>query len=342
MTSIEASGAEAFDNAELARLVGDAIDRLPGGGLEAGQPLQATAIRLVDRSLEGSRIADSTPVTAEVTAADWLRRLTGLVAATAPSDLSYVVPAFIALAQPPTPEEEAQMSTQPEAATADSYAIGIPPGWQAHPLDAEGFERALADLRRDVLAQGASRTDARRLEFLQRQMQQQLLAENVQYVATMVSRTSPPDDAGPRPSVLLAGLVVTSKRRDELGAPVAITTGLLVRGLAGSGDATASGIDLEPPTEVALPAGVAVRLVRFHSHSVPAGDRREQVEFYERSYLVPHDDGQRLCVLQLVTPTIEYAEPMAELFDAIAGTLRIFYPGQATTFDAAERAETPQ
>ena len=226
------------------------------------------------------------------------------------------------------------VSGQSNVTRADCYGIGIPPGWAAHPLDPEAFGRSVRDLQRDLTANGVRRSDARRLELMQRQMQQQLLADNVQYIATLASKApglEAADDA--QPSALLAALVITSKTRSELGSPVPMTPGLLVRGFGGSSASTDGGIELEPPAEVELPAGRAVRLVRYHSHTVPNGDRSERIEFYERTHLVPHDDGERLCIVQMVTPTVEYTEPMSELFDAIAATVRIYYPGEPTTFE---------
>jgi hypothetical protein len=267
----------------------------------------------------------------------WLRQLTHLIRSEPPSPTNGLVAEIIEITDRAANDQEGQ-DVPTETGTesqADSYGISLPRGWIEQPLDPAAFERALTDQKGQLKAQQINRTDIRKFEFLQRQIHDQLVTENVQYVATLAGR-GPSAADGSEPAadntLLLAGLVITSRTRAALGAPGAITTAMLLRSFGGSTDAE-QGINIEEPTEIELAAGKAFRLVRFHSQALATGDRPERIEYYEHAYLVPHDDGQRLAFVQMVTPSLGFSEPLGELFDAIAATLRIFYPGDPTTFD---------
>lgn len=337
MISPDPARLEALDAQTLAAFAGIATADL-GSTVSLAERRIAVVDRGVGGLLPARRIGTSEVAGGAVA---WLQQAASVVLTTTPCSFGEVRPTIIPIPEDPVVAahdrgETVSNQSAAAAARADSYGIGVPDGWTEYPLEAAAFEASVVQLKRDLLAEGAARADVRRLELMQRQMHQQLLSDNVQFLATLVRRSPgvDPENDG-RPSLLLAGLVVSSKHRDELGAPVQVTPSVLLRGFSGSRSSAETGIDLEPPVEVTLPAGRAVRIVRFHSHSVRTGDRTEQIEFYERTFLVPHDDGDRICVVQLVTPTIEYAEPMAELFDAIAETLRIFYPEGPTSFDSA-------
>jgi len=225
--------------------------------------------------------------------------------------------------------------TNSATAQADSYGIGLPPDWMQQPVDPAAFERSLADRLAQLRAQKISRADIRRFELLQQQIHDQLVAENVQYVATLAGRgpseAETSDAEADGATLLLAGLVITTRTRSELGAPGPITTSLLLRSFGGSNNVE-EGINVQEPSEVDLPAGKAFRLVRFHSQPLGTAER---IEYYEHTFLLPHDGGERVAFLQFVTPTLGLSEPLGELFDAMATTLRIFYPDDPTTFETS-------
>ncbi len=312
----------------------DAIASLPTVSFAAsGPPHTVTINRSAVERVVTRRAA---PVATGV--GSWLRQLTNLIRSEPPSLSNGLLAEIIEITDRVADDEKGQ--DVPTETQADSYAISLPPGWIEQPLDPATFERTLTDQKAQLQTQQINRTDIRKFEFLQRQIHDQLVTENVQYVATLAGRGPSDADAGEPAAdgtLLLAGLVVTSRTRAALGAPGAITTAMLLRSFGGSSDAE-QGINIEEPAEVNLPAGKAFRLVRLHSQALTTGDRAERIEYYEHAYLVPHDDGERLAFVQLVTPSLGFSEPLGELFDAIAATLRIFYPGDPTTFDPSPTA----
>ncbi len=120
---------------------------------------------------------------------------------------------------------------------------------------------------------------------------------------------------------------VYSEVHDRL--PVAATMVGLVRGrlqerspdgqpdLPAAASALAAAFPDATTTLITLPAGPALR--RRHRVSVARSGREKQTDNVE--YIVPVPDGPTL-VLEFSTPTLPVADAMAELFDAIAATLR--------------------
>jgi hypothetical protein len=206
-------------------------------------------------------------------------------------------------------------------AAADVIALGLPDSWQDLPLEATEFEGYLSTVLDELTDAGVDRVERRRVEILQRQLRQLLLAEDVRYVSVIAEPVArdefedpdelPEDALG----VLCAAAVVSVDDRGTLGAPGPLTAEMLVRGVENRGT-----VELDPPRRIELPAGPAEVLVQ--------------------SYLVPFDAGQRLCTLQLVTPNIPHGGEFSDLFDGIAETLRIFTEDAAADF-AVPSASAP-
>jgi len=272
----------------------------------------------------------------------WVRDVAVAVRSHTPSVLSGVLPVIIEVIDRESEQCMDEALSEADARTAhhaDSYGIALPVGWVEQPLDPSAFERALSAQKAQLLKENVGRADIRRFELLQRQVHEQLVAEQVQYVATLASR-GPGHQADEDDSILLAAAVITARTRRALGGPGPITTGLLLRSFGGSTTGE-DGINIEEPSEIDLPVGKAFRLVRFHSQQVGSDSRSEKIEYYEHAYLIPHDEGERVAFLHMVTPTLAYTEPLGELFDALATTLRIFYPEDPTTFETSPADRRP-
>lgn len=217
-------------------------------------------------------------------------------------------------------------------AAADSYGIGLPDQWNDYPLEKKAFEAAVTSQLQALEGEGVSVADRRKLELVHRQLRELLLGGKVRYAAGLAA-TSPSGENGDQ-TLVVASAAISKRSRTEMGSPVPITAELLVRGLS-QPDEDETAMELAPPTRVELAAGPGCKLVRMHRVKLSS---TESSDAYAHSYLVPHDDGEALCILQLVTPSIGYVEEFGRLFDAIAQTLRIFKPGDPTTFDLPEDA----
>jgi hypothetical protein len=223
-------------------------------------------------------------------------------------------------------------------AAADVIALGLPDSWQDLPLEATEFEGYLSTVLDELTDAGVDRVERRRVEILQRQLRQLLLAEDVRYVSVIAEPVArdefedpdelPEDALG----VLCAAAVVSVDDRGTLGAPGPLTAEMLVRGVENRGT-----VELDPPRRIELPAGPTARFAWLQRASAgPDGP----AEVLVQSYLVPFDAGQRLCTLQLVTPNIPHGGEFSDLFDGIAETLRIFTEDAAAAF-AVPSASAP-
>lgn len=214
---------------------------------------------------------------------------------------------------------------------ADSYGLIVPQQWIEIPVEDEGFARYTRDLRRKLAAvEGWNKTAERRLEVLFSQLRNDLAVGNVRMAAVWAQGIEEPNGD---PGIMIAGLALSRLVAAEL-APNApsVSTDRLVASLsqpstAGDGERI---VDLEPPAKIVLPhAGEAVRLKRMYERELSL---LETLRYYAQSYLVPHDDGAAICVMQFTTLNVEEASLLDELFEAIAQSLRIFGPDDPTDF----------
>jgi hypothetical protein len=215
---------------------------------------------------------------------------------------------------------------------ADTYGIVLPVGWTELPLDVAGFLSMARRLEEALEASPSwSSTLKRRIDLLFQQMQADLQDAAVGIAAIWAELEEPGEDGASR--LITAGLAVSKLRAEALSkAAVDITVEQLAAGMGQSqrGSAADKVIDLAPATVVQLEhAGSAVRLERVYERKVSV---LETLRFYAQSYLVPHDEGRSLCVVQFSTPNVEEVSLLDGLFEAIANTLRIFAPGDPTDF----------
>lgn len=211
---------------------------------------------------------------------------------------------------------------------ADSYGLVVPEGWMGVPLDKEGFAHLGGQLKETLAATaGWNKTAERRLDLLLSQMRNDLLAGNVRVAAAFA------ESGGEGEGLLLAGVSVSKLSQADLGpADLVVTPDRLIAGLAApkADDDGGQVHDIAPPAKVVLEhVGEAVCLRRLYEHRLSV---LEVQRFYAQSYLVPHDGGKAICLVQLTTPNVEMASALEPLFEAIAQTLRIFGPGDATDF----------
>ncbi|MCC5949476.1 MAG: hypothetical protein JJT89_13585 [Nitriliruptoraceae bacterium] len=240
----------------------------------------------------------------------------------------------------------------PRSDDVEAIGLGLPREWQEFPLEPEAFEARLQAQASDLREQGASVVQVRRHELLMRQLRELLDVGDVRYLATLtavveldgqdLTADGPDDgpDADEPVGLLAAATAVAVRDRHSLGAPGPLTVDLLLHGLGGQPREDRP-VDLDPPAIVELPAGRAVRLAR--RHRTRHGGDPTPFESIAQSFLLPFDRGERLCTLQFVTPNVEQGGSFSRLFDGAARTLRLFRPGDPTSFadpDAAATAET--
>jgi hypothetical protein len=220
------------------------------------------------------------------------------------------------------------------ATAADTYGVVVPAGWTQIPLDQEGYTRFSRELLDGLKhTDGWSRTGQRRLELLLTQVRNDLRSGRVRLAAITASTE---DGSGGEPSLLLAGMAISRLGAADLsssGLHLEVEPLLAAMSRQRFDDAADQVVEVEPPTQVNINGWPAVRLKRLHDTRIPSGHR---ARLYAQTYLVPHDDGEAACVLQFSTPNVEEGSALDELFQAIAETLRIFHPGEDTTFDPRE------
>jgi len=219
----------------------------------------------------------------------------------------------------------------PEQQRADSYGVVVPEGWISLPLEPEEFASFTADVRRRLEeTPGWDRTATRRLDLLLSQLRNDLAVNRGSSAAIWApAAEGPAGDA----RAFVVGLAVSKLPADDLlGNGLVVTADRLVAGMARAPEREDRHrvTDVSAPVKVTLDnAGEAVRLRRLYEREVSVV---ETIRFFTQSYLVPHDDGRSICILQFSTPNVEEVSILDELFGAIAHTLRIFGPDDPTDF----------
>jgi hypothetical protein len=204
----------------------------------------------------------------------------------------------------------------------DSFGLALPAEWLRLPLGRDDFE-PFVRLQRRRLAEHAelSRTAQRRFELVLRQLRNTCLREMITLAAMFAV---PVDDEST--DLLAATCTLGTVSQDALGTDLPLTVNTLAAALSRFGPATTEGVelaDLEPPAQVALPAGPAVKLVRLHTLP-PDPVSRARLQLFAEHYLVPFDRGRRAAALTFATPNVELARPLSTLFDEIAASFRMF------------------
>lgn len=231
----------------------------------------------------------------------------------------------------------------------DSIGIAMPHEWIEIPLDRGGFDRFHTELAARWVEGGWDRTTRRRAEILLRRIRRDLVRAGLHIAGVFVSSPSDEErsadakfdvDAEQDPSaadVLFATCSVTTFTQEELGSTLPLTLGNLVIAFGRTAPDPRGGneeriTNLEPPQPVDLPAGRSVRLRRLYE--LPdAGPLPER--FYGESYLTPiGDDGARCLVTHFTTINLQVARLFSELFETMAGTLKLFRPDDPTDVDS--------
>ena len=220
--------------------------------------------------------------------------------------------------------------------TADTYGIVVPQDWSPIPMDRDGFAAFRSEMLARLREESAwTKTGERRIELLLTQIHNDLVEGQTKLVA-IVTHTEQNDDGSLE--LTAASCVVSRWHSEQLlpsGQPLEADQLLLAMNrerdeVADDDDRVT---DLEPPTLIELNARRGVRLKRLHDQKLRGAQR---LRYYAQTYLVPHDDGTALCVLQFSTPCVEIVSALDPLFDAVASTLRIFMPDDPTSFAPAQ------
>lgn len=216
---------------------------------------------------------------------------------------------------------------------ADTYAIGLPDSWISIPTE-PGAYLAFGDELISKLAEAGADAAARRgTEMLLRDVIKQMDEARVVQAAIGVTSLEATDGDG----VLSCSVTVSTGSREDIGAPSPVTVAALLRAVSRS-DGGDAALSLEPPSRVRLPVGSAVRLRRHHE----PGGRGTRNGTYVETYLVPHDAGERLLTVQFATPNTTLIASFQSLFEKIVQTVRIFRPGDPTSWDDGEAGRAVQ
>ena len=259
-------------------------------------------------------------------------------------------------------------------AMPDSIALALPPGWNDIPMESADYRKHLAQQVLQMRANGVKRSDVRQIELMgamvHRLAQQQRVILASSYLA-VEGRANEDDGEGESgdaeagaesvsgqvgdsenasgldeedPTVVMAGVAVSTLRRSDLGTNVPLMAEVMVKAFsegAPADDSQAHYAEIEPPCVHKLGDVDAAKLVRLMTIKRAPG---EEHKLFTQTYLVSVANGDAVIVMQFSTINIQYAREFSELFDRIAGTLRVLYPEDPTFLDepadaAAEAAD---
>ena len=249
-------------------------------------------------------------------------------------------------------------------AAIDGFVIAVPPDWIRIPLDRTEFDRAIkASRKRFASDTSISKTDLHRLDLLIAALRNDFESANVRLLAALIMNVeaeTQPDSADRilgdeeirrkdgnsvakqgtsegEVTLLLATVSVSVMSRFDLGSDVPLTPAVLKVAFdlehERSPDHYIRVTNLDPPEIVQLPAGESVKLVQLHSRRragpVPA-------DVFVQQFYIPLDPGGDEAALILFTsPSIEVAQPLSELFDAMMDTFEILSDRDGLDVDRA-------
>ena len=134
-------------------------------------------------------------------------------------------------------------------------------------------------------------------------------------------------------TLVMASMVVSTLLRSELQSNIPLVAEVLAKTFADAAQDTDEPVrfdNIEPPTICDVAGIEATRLCRLMTISRELG---EQLKQFTQTYLVPVAKGDAVVVLQFSTINLDYARQFSELFEKIAGTLRVLYPEDPTFLD---------
>ena len=179
-------------------------------------------------------------------------------------------------------------------------------------------------------------SDRRQVELVLSQMSAIARSANALLAAAYLA---PAEDEGE--AVVVAGLVATAIDRRALDTDIPLLGEVLLAGFDAvdqQGDQSRQHyVEIEPPSLTKVRDLDCVKLVRLGTHR---NSREQELKQFEQSYLVPVGSGDGVVVLTFSTINFEYAKQFSELFEKIAGTLRILYP-EDPTFEDEPQPRTP-
>lgn len=240
----------------------------------------------------------------------------------------------------------------------DSIALAFPAGWDDIPTEVNAYRRRLAQQIAQLRSNGVKRSDARLVEVQGALIHRLISQQNVIMANSYVALETPGleaesddreygDEAGERgddetPVLVMAGAAVSTLTRREMQTEVPLTAEVILSAFGQEvpgDDERVRYAEIEPPSKRSLGGVEAVKLVRLMNVSSRAGDDHK---LFAQSYLVPVADGDAVIAMQFSTVNFEYAKQFSELFDRIAGTLRVLYPDDPTFLDEAAAADAEQ
>ncbi len=243
----------------------------------------------------------------------------------------------------------------------DSIALALPPGWNDIPMDSTGYRRHLAQQVLQLRSNGVKRSDVRQVELLGAMVHRLAQQQQVILASSYLAVEGPPGENGGEdepgdavdraesrpdaasdgdggeadPTVVMAGVAVSTLRRSDLGTNVPLMAEVMVKAFSEgvpADDSQAHYAEIEPPTVCKLGDVDAAKLVRLMTITRAPG---EEHKLFTQTYLVSVADGDAVIVMQFSTINFQYARQFSELFDRIAGTLRVLYPEDPTFLDEA-------
>lgn len=215
----------------------------------------------------------------------------------------------------------------------DSVALDLPEEWNDIPLEGEEYRAFTASQIQQLKdSDDWKPAELRQVELLMALAFQAATQGGVMiassYVAVEEAESEDDEDI-----FLMAGLIVSGFRRDEIDTDVPLRAELIAKAFAEgapSDDHRARYDHIEPPSVCEIAGYRAAKLMRLMSVTTDPGQEFKQ---FTQSYLVSVADGDAVIVLQFSTINFEFAREFSELFDRIAQTLRILYPDDPTFLD---------
>ena len=217
----------------------------------------------------------------------------------------------------------------------DSLALSLPPEWEVVPLEPSEFSVYMRNQLQHLAEMNAlSRSDLRSLEVIASLINQLARQQNVISISNYVAIEETQDDEDDATGVLVnASLVVSTIRRSDLDTDMPLLAEVLVQTFSDGVPTDYEGVrfsTIEPPAVCEVNGNRAAKLVRLMTVGDSLSEEHRQ---FLQTYMVPVANGDAIFVLQFSTSNFQYAKQFSELFDKIAGTLRILFPDDPTFLD---------
>ena len=219
-------------------------------------------------------------------------------------------------------------------ALPDSVALAVPDVWDNVPMGQSQFKDYVKAQRRRLADSGTvSRSTLRQVELANSCLYQLARANRVILVSNYVAVEQRDSGQQGDDIVTMAGLVMSALRRTDIGTNIPLMAELMVKAFSEHeipADVPVRFDEIEPPAMCHVAGIEAAKLVRLMTIS---GEPGQEFKQFTQTYLVSVAKGDAVIVLQFSTINLEYARQFSELFEKIAGTLRVLYPDDPTFLD---------